>query len=133
MTVIESKKVQLSCTPETAYNYVTDLNNFSELLPLERITDFKASEDSCSFKAQGSFNIGLKKGETTPHSKVILEATDNSAIKFNLEVYIDEKEGGCEVYQICNAQLNPFLKMMVEKPLNNLFDYIADRMQKIHG
>ena len=133
MTVIESKKVQLSCDSKTAFDFVKDLNNFKQLLPIERITDFVSTENECSFKAQGSFHIGLKKSQETPNSKLVLVSTDKSAIKFDLEVFIDQKEVGCEVYQICNAQLNPFLKMMVEKPLTNLFDYIEERMLKIHG
>ncbi|TXC81748.1 hypothetical protein [Luteibaculum oceani] len=133
MTTIESKKVALSCTPEEAFKFVTDMNNFEQLLPMERVDAFTSTEDECSFKAQGSFHIGLQKQNTTEFSKIELVSTPKSAIKFNLDVFIDQTADGCEVYQICNAQLNPFLKMMVEKPLNNLFDFIADRMKAIHG
>jgi len=32
-----------------------------------------------------------------------------------------------------NGDINPFISAMVEKPLKNLFDHIADRMLAIHG
>jgi hypothetical protein len=34
---------------------------------------------------------------------------------------------------VFNGEINPFIKMMVEKPLKNLFDHIADKMKAVHG
>ena len=46
---------------------------------------------------------------------------------------MSETDGVTKAKQEFNADLNPFIKMMVEKPLKNLFDHIADRMKAIHG
>jgi hypothetical protein len=50
-----------------------------------------------------------------------------------LDVHLDESAGATTAWQVFRAELNPFIKMMVEKPLQNLFDHIADRMKAIHG
>ena len=41
--------------------------------------------------------------------------------------------GTTTAFQVFEADLNQFIKMMVESPLKNLFDHIADKMVEIHG
>jgi len=48
-------------------------------------------------------------------------------------VHLDGADGSTQAYQVFEADLNPFIKMMVESPLRNLFDHIADRMVAIHS
>lgn len=128
MTRFESKHVTVNRSAEEVFNYLSDLNNFEALLPKEKISDFKGAENECSFKVQGATNIGLEKIGSTPHTQLNLKTQDGAAIKFTLDIFLEEKDGAVEAYQICNADINPFLKMMLEKPLANLFDYIADRL-----
>ncbi|MBK9699810.1 MAG: hypothetical protein IPO79_06890 [Flavobacteriales bacterium] len=44
-----------------------------------------------------------------------------------------ESAGVTTLHQVFNADLNPFIKLMVEKPLGNLFDHIAEKMREAHG
>ena len=48
-------------------------------------------------------------------------------------MHLVENGGLTEAHQIFEAELNPFIKMMVEKPLKNLFDHIADKMVELHA
>jgi len=128
MTRFESKHVTVNRSSEEVFNYLNDLNNFEALLPKEKIADFKGSTDECSFKVQGATNIGLEKVSTNPHSHLQLKTKQGAAIKFTLDIHLEEKDGKVDAYQICNADINPFLKLMLEKPLANLFDYIADKL-----
>lgn len=125
---IESKKVNVPASDEKVFNYVSDLNNFKKLLPADRISDWESTSDYCSFKVQGTATIDLKMKESTPNSHILLESGEKSPFPFTLNIYFDEEEGNTTAYQIMNAKINPFLKMMVERPLTNLFDYIADRL-----
>ncbi len=128
-----SKTITANCTQQEAFEYITDLNNFENLLPTERLSDFKSTKDVCSFKAQGSFFVSLSVDKATEYEQVVFKTSDDSALKFTLEVNLkDMGDGTTEVSQVCNADLNPFLKMVIEKPLTKLFDYIADRMAEIH-
>jgi len=56
---------------------------------------------------------------------------ENSPFSFSLNIILTESDGTCDAQLLCEADINPFLKMMVEKPLNNLFDYMADRLVKV--
>jgi len=88
---------------------------------------------SCSFKVQGAATIGLQLDGGTAPSHVRLKATDRSPFPFTLDVHLNETGGKTEAWQEFNGEINPFIKMMVEKPLKNLFDHIADKMKAVHG
>ena len=133
MTHIESKKVEIAKPAQELYAFLVDMNNFQQLLPQGRISEWQSDGTSCSFKVQGAATIGLmvNGGEAPGHLK--LKATERSPFPFDLDVYLKEADGTTTAWQEFNADLNPFIKMMVEKPLQNLFDHIADRMKAIHG
>jgi len=126
MTTIESKHVTVARPVQEVIDYTKDLRHFERLLPRDRISDFQSDGDTCSFKIQGMATIGLRVKEVLEHS-LIIESTD-SPFSFTLDIRMAEKEGGTEAYQIVNLDLNPMMKMMVEKPMRNLFDHIADRL-----
>ena len=53
MTRIESKHVTIARTPQELHTFLQDMNNFQQLLPQERISDWKSDGASCSFKVAG--------------------------------------------------------------------------------
>lgn len=132
MTRIESKHVEIAKPAQELYTFLQDMNNFQQLLPRERISDWKSDGNSCSFKVQGAATIGLQLDGGTEPNHVRMKATERSPFPFTLDVHLDEQNGVTKAYQEFNAELNPFIKMLVEKPLQNLFDHIADRMVTVH-
>ncbi len=133
MTTIESKHVEIGKGAQDLYTFLQDMNNFQQLLPKERISEWKSDGTSCSFKVQGAATIGLQLDGGTAPSHVRLKATDRSPFPFTLDVHLNENNGTTEAWQVFNGEINPFIRMMVEKPLKNLFDHIADRMKAVHG
>lgn len=131
---IESKKVTIPAPAAEVFDYVTNLNNFENLLPRDRISEWESTEDYCSFKVQGTATIDLKLKSTEPPSKIVLESGDRAPFPILLEIFIkDTGDGSSEAYQHVNAEVNPFMKMVIQKPLSNLFDYIADRLREKFG
>lgn len=131
---IESKTVEIACEPEVIYGFLQDMNNFKELLPQDKITEWQADKNSCSFKVQGAATIGIERIGGEEPNLVNMKSTDRAPFPFTLNVHIDpDGNGGCKAHQIFEADINTFLKMMVEKPMKNLFDHIADRMAEIHN
>ena len=133
MTRIESKHVDIARPAQEAYSFLQDMNNFQQLLPQDRISDWKSDGTSCSFKVAGAATIGLQLDGGTPPDHLRLKSTDRSPFPFTLDVHLDGADGSTQAYQVFEADLNPFIKMMVESPLRNLFDHIADRMVAIHS
>lgn len=133
MTHIESKQVAVAKPASTLYDFLQDMNNFKQLLPQDKISDWQSDGKSCSFKVAGAATIGLMLDGGTPPGLVKLKATDRSPFPFTLDVHLTEEGGKTKVHQVFEAELNTFLKMMVERPLQNLFDHIADKMLAVHG
>ena|SRR5690554_6080079 len=125
---IQSKKVNVPAGSEKVFKYITDLNNFENLLPEERISEWESTETYCSFKVQGTATIDLHLKDSTEFEHIVLESGEKSPFPFTLNIYLSGNSEETTVYQIMEAQVNPFLKMMVQKPLTNLFDYIADKL-----
>ena len=133
MTRIESKHVEIARPAQDVHTFLQDMNNFQQLLPQDRISDWKNDGTSCSFKVAGAATIGLQLDGGTAPNHVRLKSTERSPFPFTLDVHLDGTNGSTQAYQVFEADLNPFIKMMVESPLRNLFDHIADRMVEIHA
>jgi len=130
MTRIESKHVTLNASPQEVFDYLANMNNFKELLPQDKITNWQSDGKSCSFKINGAYTIGLEHEQLNPPGNILLKSSAEAPFKFTLDIKLEETGEQTHAYQICQADINPFLKLMVEGPLKNLFDYIADRLAK---
>jgi carbon monoxide dehydrogenase subunit G len=129
MTEIESKKVTVNQSAENIYNFLLDLNNFHELLPVDKISDWESDGKSCLFKVSGSVTISLVQQALEPYSKIVLSGNEKAPFKYELHIFLNQTESGeTEAWQVVKADINPFIKMMVEKPLKNLFDFVADKL-----
>jgi carbon monoxide dehydrogenase subunit G len=133
MTRIESKHVEIARPAPEVFAFLQDMNNFQQLLPQERISEWKSDGKSCSFKVQGAATIGLQLDGGTPGSMVRMKSTDRSPFPFTLDVHLQQDGSTTKAHQVFEADLNPIIKMMVEKPLKNLFDHIADKMVALHA
>ena len=131
MTKIESQKVNVAASAEEVFNYVNDANNFEGLLPPDRIENWRSDQDSFRFKIKNVTEIGFRKKQADPPGYLQLESDESAPFALTLNIYIKAiGDNQCEAQQIIEADINPFLKMMVEKPLTNLFDYIAKRLSE---
>lgn len=127
MAKIESKHVTVPADTPTVGAFLSDMNNFQHLLPADRISEWKSDEKSCSFKVQGGYTIALEHVETTD-TGIRMKSGPAAPFPFTLHVLLNAQDGETEAHQVIDAEINPFMKMMIEKPLKNLFDYIADRL-----
>jgi carbon monoxide dehydrogenase subunit G len=131
MSLIESKKVIVNSSSDKVFAFLSDLNNIQLLLPRDKVSDWKSTQQECSFKVQGIYTIALKFASSTPHSVINYQGGEGVPFAFTLHCHLNEVAGGTEGYMVCDAQLNAFLEMMVKSPLKNLFDYMADRLTKV--
>lgn len=132
MTRIESKKVAVNCPQAEVYEFLTDMNNYELLLPKKSISDWSSDEKNCTFKIQKTYTLELEQVGGTPSSQINIKS-GGGAFKFSLDINLTEENGQTVSQLICDADINPFLKMMVTKPLNNLFDYMAERISVVKG
>lgn len=126
---IDSTKVNVNASPEEIANFLTDANNLIHILPQDKISDFKSSSEECSFKVQGGVIISLIQNGQEGHQKIFLKSGASSPFPFKLTIFISEDGKGSIGYIHFDGEVNMFLKMMVEKPLTNLFNYMSEKLQ----
>ncbi len=131
MTTIESNKIEIDNSAENVFNYLSNFNNFQRLMP-DQVTNWSSSETECSFTINGMATIGMKIIEKTPNSHI--KIASNGKVPFNFILHTNltsvspDKTNGQLVFE---AELNPMIKMMVEKPLTNFFNLLAEKMKDI--
>lgn len=128
MSKIESKKVIVPASSSAVHDFLCDMNNIEKLLPQGKYSDWKSDGKSCSFKVQGAYNIGLNFVSSEAGKQVSYESSQGSPFPFTLNTHLHGENESTAAQLFCDAQINPFLEMMVKSPLKNLFDYMADKL-----
>ena len=132
MTRIESPTVELSATPESVARDFQDWTTFGELLGTGPVSDFSSEGDACTFKVTGGVAIHLLRtsdNSATTGTVLTLVTQAPTPVKFNLDVNVQPNGEGSTCQVGCDADLNPFTKMMVEPALKGLFAQMAQTLQ----
>lgn len=129
MTLIESPKVELGATPMDLTELVANPAGLEGLLPADKVSDFAATAEGCSFKVPGGINIVLGRDEVVPGERVRYGSRKGTPIRFALDLVFTPAGDRTEAQVRCEADLNPFTKMMAEKALTSLFDAIAANLR----
>jgi carbon monoxide dehydrogenase subunit G len=130
-TKLESDKVEINNSAQNIFDYLSDFRNFEKLMP-SQVTNWQATSEECSFTINGMATIGMKIVEKTPHSKITISSNGKVPFDFKLFVLIEDKGANNCIGQLTfESDMNPMLKMMVEKPLGNFFNMLAQKMKDI--
>jgi carbon monoxide dehydrogenase subunit G len=131
MTRIESDKVEVAKSAEEVFNFLSDFNNFSKLMP-EQVTDWVSDTDTCSFNIKGMASLGMAIESRTPNSEIKIRKNGKAPFDFFLTCEIGELTGNSSTLKLYfDADLNPLLKMMAEKPLTNFLNLLVNRFRDI--
>lgn len=130
---IDSTKVTVNAAAQTVFDFLINTEHLYHLMPQDKISDWKADEKSCSFKVQGGITISLVQIETFSPEKIILKSGEKSPFPFTLTVHLTASGDSTEGYIAFDGDVNMFLKMMVEKPLTALFNYMSVKLQEYYA
>ncbi len=131
MTKIESEKVEVNNSAENIFNYLSDFNNFQKLMP-PQVTNWTSTTEDCSFTINGMATIGMKIIDKTPFTKITISSNGKVPFEFKLFVLLTETgANNCIGQLVFESELNMMMKMMVEKPLGNFFNMLAQKMKDI--
>lgn len=131
-TKIESKVGKLNGSIEKAYNFLSDFKNFSHLIPADKIKNWQATEDNCSFTIEGIGEAGLRIIEKNPFSLIKISGAEGSKINFTFWIQLKEvaTDNG-RIKLTLKADMNPMLKMIASKPIQNFIDSLVDQLGKM--
>lgn len=125
---LKSDKVAISASIKDVHAFLSDARNLELILPHDKISDFKADEKQCSFKVQGAIIISLIQNGSEA-TKIFLKSGEKSPFPFKLTVNLENKGLKTEGFIKFDGEVNSFLKMMVEKPLQALFNFMSHKLE----
>ncbi len=132
MTRLESKIVVLNQTPSQVFSFLSDFNNYEKLMP-GQVTDWVSDSESCSFNIKGMASLGMAFESKTPNTEIKIKRNGKAPFDFilfcNIGTGTISDTATLQLY--FDADLNPFLKMMAEKPLTNFLNLLVDEYKSI--
>ncbi len=134
MTKFESSIKEIPYSSELVYSKLSDLNNLEAIkdkIPEEKAKDLTFDTDNVSVSVHPIGKIALQIIEREP-TKCIKFETTSSPAPFNLWIQlVPTSETSCKVKLTLGAQLNPFIKGMVQKPLQEGLEKIVELLSKL--
>ena len=123
---LNSEKVIVNQSQEQFFEFLTDLNNFEQLMP-STIEKFEVDGDSFLFGISGMPEIRLVIADKLEHERITLQAA-SSKLNFSLVTSLKEiSETSCECQLFFEGDFNPMMAMMVKKPLQKFIDTLAEK------
>ncbi len=114
------------------YDFLSNFKNFEHLMP-EQVTNWEATETTCSFTVQGMADVGMKIKEKDLNTRVHIVSDGKLPFDFELTCHIEAiDENTSKAHIEINADLNPMMLMMVKRPLKNLVNLMAERLKHHH-
>ncbi len=131
MTKFESEIKKALYSADKIFEFVSNFNNFENLIPKDKLKDWQSTEDHCTFKVEGIGDAGLRIVEREAFKTV--KYSSEGKIPFNFYLWVQLKqitEKDTRIKLTIKADLNPMMKMMVsthvKKFLNMLGEAIAN-------
>lgn len=134
MNQFESSVKVIPYNNEQVYAKLSDLTNIEKVkdkLPQDKVKDLQFDADSMSFSVPPVGMLTLRIIEREP-DKCIKFETVNSPLPFNLWIQlVPVTEAECKMKLTIRAELNPFIKGMIQKPLEEGLEKMAEMLSKI--
>ena len=134
MTKFESSVKHIPYPQENVYRNISDLNNLERVrdrVPQDKVNSFSFDRDTVTVDVSPVGAITLRIVERDEPKCVKFE-TEQSPMPFTLWIQVlpvDEQNSKMKV--TVKAELNPFIKGMVEKPLQEAVEKIADALAQV--
>ena len=134
MSKFESRVGSVKQSSKTVHTFVTDMRNFHQFIPGDKLTNWKAEKDNCEFEIAPIGKAKLKIIESDPYKVVKFEGVGLNNTTFFLWVQLKEvSENETKVKITIKADLNPMIKMMAAKPLKDFLEKLVSGIESYDG
>ena len=143
----ESEVKIITSAQESVYSHLSNLNNLEPLFDPNRLSEiqkqypdtpeikldnFRATADECSFSINPVGNIGVQIIERD--TSKLIKLTGSQSVPFQVNCWIQllpVDDFNCKIKITLHADLNPMIKMLVNKHLKNGVNQIAEALTRI--
>lgn len=110
------------------FEFMGNFNHFKHLLPEDKIEDFECTDSQCSFQIKGLTKLTIKIKEKTPIQKITFQTEGLAKFVFTLHIhFIGDNQSKVEL----EGDMNPFIKVMAEKPLTELVNTMSAKLSQL--
>ncbi len=131
----ESSVKLIPYSQQAVYNNISDLRNLEKVrdrVPEDKVQDFSFDQDTVSLNVAPVGELKLRICDREEPKCVKFE-TVQSPVPFNVWVQVLPVDDNSSKMKVTvKAELNPFIKSMVEKPLQEGVEKIADALAMVH-
>lgn len=129
MTEFVSDIKKIPYSDKIVFDVLSDLSKLElmkDRLPADKITDFTCEQDSCSFSVAPVGRVTFLVVDREPN-KTIKFKSEQLPFEINAWVQLVSKaDDDTRIKITLKADLNPFIKPMVSKPMKDAVDKIAE-------
>ena len=123
MTTFESNIKPVQASQGAVYAKLSDLSNLARVkdrLPEHKVKNMTFDTDTLSMQAPPIGTISITFGTTS------------SPLPFDLQIHITPvSEAECQLKLVINMEVNPFIKNMIQRPLQDGLEKMADLLAMI--
>lgn len=126
---LEGRKIIVNKSGAELVSMLNAPEGYRDLMP-DSLQSFEVRDQGFKFSLKGMPEIALTIDEVTENQVTLKSAS--SSLDFALKGMMNPiNENQTEVQLLFEGKFNPFIKMMVEKPLKNFIDALTDNIEKI--
>lgn len=132
MSTYKSPQTPITAPVEEVFRFLGNFNNFGGLMPADQISDWKSTENECSFSIKGMGEFGLRISEKVVNEKIIIVPDGPKKLPVDLNLICEMKavdEQNTEAGIRIEADIPAMIAMMAGRPLQNLVNILAERLQ----
>lgn len=127
---LEGRKIVVNKSSKQLFDMLKNPEDYKHLMP-DSLTSFEHREDGFKFGLKGMPEVALKIAELIEDQKVVLKSA-SSSLDFSLTGNMNPlNENQTEVQLLFEGNFNPFIKMMVEKPLQSFLNTLTDKLEQL--
>ncbi len=126
--IIASDPILVTATKKELHDFLIDCNHYEKLLPKDKISNFISTVSECSFKVQGGITITLIQNGFDSNGNILLRSGEGSPFPFTLKINLIEVSAETSGNIEFDGELTAFLAMVAAKPLQNLFNFMAEKI-----
>lgn len=131
MTKFESRIGKLNTSAEKAFRFLSDFRNFDQLIPEDKVKEWEASAEQCSFTVDGIGKAGLKIIEKVPYKLVKITGDSTAGLEFFFWIQIKGiAEKDTRIKLTVKADFNPVMKMIAAKPLKSFVNLMVSKIEE---
>lgn len=108
-----------------------NLKEVEEMVPMDKISDFSFDDDTVSFRVDPVGRVVFRVVEREPNKLVKFQSEQLPFTIFLWIQLVGKTEADTKMKITVKADLNPFIKGMVDKPMREVVDKLSEGLSRL--